>query len=378
MTKSIEIHGTGTHNRGAELMTIAICQRVWAQDPDVQVVVPYRFGSYRDRAKYGLMMHDEFPRSKPHWGVWARMAPTPIRKVLGMVPVRDIAAVLDASGFAYSDQWGAKHAAALSQKMSRPGRRHQSLYLLPQAFGPFEQEDVRTATRRLLDRAHWVAARDPESHAFVKPLVDENKLTQFPDFTIGLESRSSEHLPVPDSFVAIVPNLRMTDMTGPTGGPLYLEMLATLFQQLRAMGEQPVLVLHDAHEDRKILPELNQRVDAVTVIEHPDPLVLKSVLGRARMVIGSRFHALVSALSMGTPSIALGWSHKYQRLLEEFACPEMRLDVQSEPTATQTFLADVLSPESLANRRSALKAAGRSLKGRIDQMWQNLLPQLLT
>lgn len=41
MTKlSIEIHGTGIHNRGAELMAIAVAEKVAARYPDAQIIVP--------------------------------------------------------------------------------------------------------------------------------------------------------------------------------------------------------------------------------------------------------------------------------------------------------------------------------------------------
>lgn len=35
------------------------------------------------------------------------------------------------------------------------------------------------------------------------------------------------------------------------------------------------------------------------------------------MVIGSRYHSLVAALSCGVPCIAIGWSHKYAELMAE-------------------------------------------------------------
>ncbi len=44
------------------------------------------------------------------------------------------------------------------------------------------------------------------------------------------------------------------------------------------------------------------------------------------MLIASRFHSLVFALSEGVPVLALGWSHKYQELLRPFGLENFVVD----------------------------------------------------
>jgi polysaccharide pyruvyl transferase WcaK-like protein len=44
----------------------------------------------------------------------------------------------------------------------------------------------------------------------------------------------------------------------------------------------------------------------------------RSIIGRCEYLVGSRFHALVFALSQGVPCTALGWSHKYEELMSQF------------------------------------------------------------
>src|SRR5690606_22797023 len=45
---------------------------------------------------------------------------------------------------------------------------------------------------------------------------------------------------------------------------------------------------------------------------------IKGAIANCDLVIGSRFHALIAALSQGIPAAALGWSHKYAELLQSF------------------------------------------------------------
>ena len=45
-------------------------------------------------------------------------------------------------------------------------------------------------------------------------------------------------------------------------------------------------------------------------------------LAGCELVITSRFHAMVAALALGIPIIVMGWSHKYEDVLEAFDCAE--------------------------------------------------------
>lgn len=98
------------------------------------------------------------------------------------------------------------------------------------------------------------------------------------------------------------------------------------------------------------------------------PVQLKGVLGTARPVVGSRFHALVGALSQGVPVLAIGWSHKYDELLRQFDCPECLLTVHVAAKLKDQLTTLVESPtrEDLVAR---IQAAGQRLRSQIDAMW---------
>ncbi len=52
---------------------------------------------------------------------------------------------------------------------------------------------------------------------------------------------------------------------------------------------------------------------------------LRYLIGRCTLFVASRFHAMVSSLAMGVPTLVIGWSHKYREVLEMFELEEWAL-----------------------------------------------------
>jgi len=69
-----------------------------------------------------------------------------------------------------------------------------------------------------------------------------------------------------------------------------------------------------------MLGDSSQRVGLMTGTYTAEEI--KSVIGCSDLVIGSRFHSLVAGLSQGVPVVAIGWSHKYEKLLRSFELGE--------------------------------------------------------
>jgi polysaccharide pyruvyl transferase WcaK-like protein len=370
---TVEIHGTNTGNRGGEMMAIAVAERMRADFRGVRLVVDPGFGTFEARARHGFWTTAEF-----QGGVRTRlssvligMCTQRIRHGLGVVRPLDVDIVLDASGFAFSDSWGAAPAKRLTLKMAARRRERAKLVLLPQAFGPFNDPQVASWTRKLARRAEIIYARDAQSYDAMAeiPGVD-SKLRTAPDFTIGVASASTAGIEIPPKCVAIVPNARMLDKGG--FGAAYLAFLERVVERVTSAGLLPVFVLHDAHEDRRVIEQVGSHGRRLQVIEHHDPRVLKGVLGKAHMTIGSRFHALVGALSQGVPTIGLGWSHKYEALFADFGCPELLLKDVHDVEKLDAVLRGLVNSASRESYKASLGKAAGAMKKNNETMWREV------
>jgi len=310
----VDIRGVNTHNKGAQLMLMAITARL---GPQYGLAMSPNGADYSSRARLGLwqtVLLNQAPLTTRVAGNWL---PSKMQDAFGLVSEHRIGAVLDAAGFAYSDSFSAERSKRETRNFLRWKARGVPTIMLPQAFGPFRKSEQRMWSRRLLATADAVYARDKQSLTHVKELDDSIAVELYPDFTIGLKPDGIERQ-IEGDYAAIVPNAKMvthSDMTTEE----YFSALVETVRVLDGRGLRSVAVVHE-FSDLDLAKSLSDAV-GVQVYSHRDPLVLKRVLADARLTVASRFHALVSSLASGTPALALGWSHKYEELMEDFGVP---------------------------------------------------------
>lgn len=326
----LEIRGCSRRNKGAELMLIAIQQHFKALNPSIRFAVDQWFGGYEDRAFYGLWVRPALKR-KGRGSISLQLMPSSLKRNLGIVESVEIDATLDAAGFAYGDIHGPEPTEALATAIEsfKHGKPARPFILLPQAFGPFTSHRIRGAMRRVADGADLIYARDRQSLDALTQLCGERTTIRMaPDFTAAL---TGDRAGARDGKVLVIPNARMLDKTDASVAQGYVPFLVELINHLRSRGLQPEILLHDREEDAGMARQINaQLAEPLAVVSAEDPLRLKGLIAGSRLVIGSRFHALVGALSQGVPAVGIGWSHKYQELFAEHGCAECLLPVAAE------------------------------------------------
>jgi colanic acid/amylovoran biosynthesis protein len=390
----IEIHGTNAHNCGAEMMAIEIARRVRTRYKDVKIAVPPDFGNETERKRHGFLLVPEI-RSTPQRKIlsacdrWAPKVVGELGRAADFTCQRAVCAlrffgkkdvisplavdvIIDASGFAFSDQWGRHKAQDLYEKITYR-RRRVPLIMLPQAMGPFKLSHVAPMCDLLLRRASMVFVREQISLEMASELTrGEVNVRCFPDFTIPLQAQAAEEKSpeLPAKYGAVVPNFRMIDKG--KHGAAYLDFLENALKLVAGVGVVPVLLLHESREDFRVVELLRARGVTPQVFQHSDPLVLKWYLGGAEFVIGSRFHALVSALSQGVPSIAAGWSHKYHELFKDFHVADFVLDSIEDIRGLEAQVARIAEEDSRALVAKRIREASLAMKERIEEMWNDV------
>lgn len=371
----VEIKGIGLPNRGAELMLLAVIEQFEKRGVNADFLVE-PLGDYKTRAKYNLFQKSRFFGKGYNFGWPFSLFPKIIREKYGIVNKNEIDLVIDASGFAYGDKWGPKLIKdRLANEIDYFKKNGVKVILLPQAFGPFEDKAVAEASKSIFSKADILMARDDVSYEYVNKLGKFEKLSQFPDFTNlvkPIDIEKYEHL---KNRACVIPNFQMI-RRGNSLGEQYVSTLANTIKHLEDLGQKPYLLIHEGERDLSLAKQVNNVLEhKVEIVDPQDALSIKSIISKSSILVGSRFHGIVSALSTGVPVVAMGWSHKYEMLLKEYGVPELLVEVDANTVSS--LCSKLLNDESYKNiTLSTINTASVELKKLSTQMWDQVFSEI--
>ena len=220
---------------------------------------------------------------------------------------------------------------------------------LSQTMGPLRSRFNRWAARWTLRRAVAVHGRGRHSERWIREIGIDNCIYRpdlsFPMHTPEFNSIADENQHLGNfkrtveqsgrSPVGVAPNSIVYEKAKKIGKD-YIEFLSGVMKAVYEQGHLPILIPHSYLDDMSTLHN-NDRSLCRTVIERlPEgveyfyldadlsPGYLRSMVGQFHLLVASRFHSMISSLSMGVPPITYGWgNHKYIEVLEEFDVPEL-------------------------------------------------------
>lgn len=316
MTK-IEIKGTGSHNKGAEMMLLTIVEQLKSET--IKFTIAPQLGSceYPFYSRLGLYPKVWFRYKGIQFGKFGKFIPKKLRDLYGMVIDEEIDMILDASGFAYSSQWGDYPTKIMAEESKKWNQMGKKVVLMPQAFGPFENDSIKSYMKEIIENVTLIYARDSDSCNALKSIKDDDKIKLCPDFTVLFKGIKPDYFDSAKHQVCIVPNQRMKDKTNDSQN--YEEFFANIIKKIQSQNLSPFFLIHGGGEDKKLAEKINDLLDQkIELVDEENPYFIKGIIENSIALIGSRFHSLASGLYSGIPTLGTGWSHKYKHLFQEF------------------------------------------------------------
>ena len=357
------------------MMLMTTILKVSAIDRDARFCVGAE-DNYRLRSGYGLFQrigNGRFPIDLKWAGSLAPMKR--LRSRVGIVFNSEVDVWLDLSGFGFGDFWGAEKIKSRIYPMLREKKqRGTPVILLPQALGPFKSESVRRAFQPVVEGADLIFIRDSASEKYIAEAYG-SKSTFFrcPDFTIDLPSYKDSQYSKLSGRPAIVPNSIVFKTGNALSNEIYVDILRSAAKTFYDRGEEPFLLLHDEVQDREIADILQTTCKYLDAISEPRPAVMKDIVGSCSRIVASRFHALVSSLSQGVPSIGIGWAHKYAELFKDYGASKWLLPVEEASfQSLSKLLGEDLKPSNRQVQSATLLGHASAQRILVADMWEKI------
>ncbi len=258
-----------------------------------------------------------------------------------ILQLKHIDSVLDASGMCYSDVWGPEFANRGWAWVRYCSDTQKPYLCMPQVWGPFSNPKVAQPVRQVCNHANAVYVRDTVSHGHLVELLGSNasRVKVAPDIVfrfkgackeVGVEVLSAYGIKAGDRpIIGITPNIHIYNRT-PGDGVCnkYLKLLVTVARHCMSTWDAAIVLIPHAitlgptnqFDDRYLCGLIN------TAIRDQGPVAnltdfyfadtMKSIIGNLDLLLGSRFHSLVFALSSNVPVVALSWAYKYRELMQ--------------------------------------------------------------
>ncbi|MGM0785981.1 MAG: tetratricopeptide repeat protein [Pseudomonadota bacterium] len=350
-----QVIGANYTNKGAMMMLLSIAQKL--QERGVVVSLP----------------PGEFTKNSLIYNL--------VPSIKGLVDTDDIDFVFDASGFLYTDQWY-----PLPMRLNIDKRfqyfkdKGAKIFLLPQAFGPFENSDLRHVMGKALSCATLVYPRDPDSKQYLESArerCDNKSYKVMPDFTNLLKPKAGKDDARFNVFACVIPNLRMLDRNkSDDERAAYFAFMYSAIRSIIDSGCKPFFLIHEGNGDIALADRINEMFGyAIEVVVEPDPCRLKAIIGSSRMLLSSRFHGLVSGLCQSVPSFSVGWSHKYFHLFNDYDFPEGCMPLNSSDKEIHHMVQRLLftDREKIVNK---ISAQAERQKRDVEKMWDEIFEMM--
>ncbi|MBE1547992.1 polysaccharide pyruvyl transferase WcaK-like protein [Mycobacterium sp. OAS707] len=253
----------------------------------------------------------------------------------------DFDMVLDSgAGDSFTDAYGFKRLLLMVYVQSVAHRLGIPVVFGPQTIGPFSTRIGQMLARRAISRVACIVTRDSVSAEAVARLarpadaISTDVVFALPQ--VPVEKTRDVIFNV--SGLLWPPNHHVDNLA-------YQRAVRSSIKDLLNRGRRVTLLAHVVGPDvpinepgagdndvppLKLLEREYGGDSSLEFLAPPNLTVARVILGSGRLVIGSRMHACLNALSMGTPAIPLAYSRKFEPLLRDIGWNHI-IDLRETP-----------------------------------------------
>ena len=355
----IEIHGAGFANKGAQLMLEKTIATLAERNPD------YRFciAAGRDRppeevGNLGLkfiwpskILEGRKGKFKPLFlmtNILSSFVSEARLKPYGLIKRSQVDGLIDISGFGFSDMWGPGPIRNFSLLAKYYADRDRPVVMLPQMLGPFDEDTNQNLFKTMTSYCNLIYARDTKSYAIAQKYATElSNVLLAPDITLFQSEALNQNSPDRSNTVVLVPNMRVLDMGTDWKEATYLAAMIDVGNRALANQYNVEIMIHETlGQDASLAEKIREGLglSSSSIFANEDPKKLKEKISQSAFLVGSRFHSLAGALSTLTPTISIGWAHKYGQLLSDFGVGDFDIpsaaDAHKIPSLIDSLLDD--------------------------------------
>jgi polysaccharide pyruvyl transferase WcaK-like protein len=276
------------------------------------------------------------------------------------------------SGDSFADIYGVGRHLTMSLVHEFASQAGTPAVMAPQTIGPFGTRRGRALARRTLHRSAMVLARDPDSARAAEDLGRPVDLITA-DLAFAIEP------PEPDQSRDVLLNVSglLWHENPHVDSQAYQRIIRETIARLLAEGREVTLLAHvldspDPDNDVPVVRELAAESGHTLEVVVPTDLDdVRTTIAGAEVLIGSRMHACLNALSVGVPAVPLAYSRKFEPLLRSVGW-ETGFDLRGDdPESLPSRLIASVAEASSTAAHSAAARGRASLDAAVERLRQD-------
>ncbi|GAA0478725.1 polysaccharide pyruvyl transferase family protein [Alkalibacterium indicireducens] len=346
--KNIMIYGGEFFNKGAQAMSFTTISRLKDEFPNHNITFVSEMDSRRPKSElenYNFeIITDPFARNnfigenfiRKLMNKSQRHNPKSVKNLLYETDY-----LFDISGYALSSQWEQKRVDSYIIRLKVANDMGIKTIIMPQSMGPFDfNEDVVINIKEALQKVVVINPRESQGVEDLKDIGVSENVKKIPDMVLTNQTpinwnniyrkkEKEKQYEVLSNSVAIVPNAQNFKYGNKDE---VLEIYRKTIQYLRKRNINIYLTKHSHNDTEACHLIKNMFTDdsgVKMIVDDMTPKEFENLIKQFNFIIGSRFHSVVHAYKVGTPSIILGWATKYIELAQLFNQNNYVFDVRN-------------------------------------------------